>query len=166
VKSYQNYIAVLCGTVCLFGFAQLKAEEITEPQEMAAHSQVSTAAIPLTPACAAAKKYVDLGAQHKVADIGALFAAQVDYIGPDGVARSHGGDVAKLYASMSKTKWAQLSKVVLFRLVPLHQNECFMEFTSGPVAGPVLYAVDHFIVGPEGKVIWFRPFFEQTFSFK
>jgi hypothetical protein len=166
VRSYQSYIAVLGGAVCFLGFAQLRAAEITEPPEVVAHSQVLTAAISLTPACVAAKKYVDLGAQHKVADIGALFAAQVDYIGPDGVARSRGQDVAKLYASMSKTKWAQLSKVVLFRLVPLHQNECFMEFTSGPPEGPVLYAVDHFIVGPDGKVIWFRPFFEQAFSFK
>jgi hypothetical protein len=27
-----------------------------------------------------------------------------------------------------------------------------------------LFAVDHFIVGPDGKIIWFRPYFQESSS--
>ena len=141
----------------------LASAQIVVPAE--SESPSTAAQVRLTPACVAARRYIDLGREHKAADIGTLFAETVDYVGPDGVTHSTGRQVADVYAAMSKTDWARLSEVHLYRLVPLNQNECFMEFSSGPPSGPILYAIDHFIVNGQGKVIWFRPFFQQAFRF-
>jgi hypothetical protein len=166
MKRDRVRLAALCALICFCGLPQAARADVSVPPESGPASAGSTTRHDLTPGCVAARKYIDLGAAHRVAEIGGLFADKVDYVGPDGVARSDGGKVAKVYASMSKSDWALHSKVTLLRLVPLHRNECFMEFTSGPPEGPMLYGVDHFIVGSDGKVIWFRPFFQQAFSFK
>lgn len=160
IAVFRRYVAL-----SLVVIAHGATAQIAVPVESGSRLRASTAQQRLTPACSAAKQYVNLGRDHKVADIGPLFAPEVDYIGPDAKARRTGKEVADVYAAMSKTDWARLSEVHLYRLVPLNRNECFMEFSSGPPGGPILYGVDHFIVNAAGKIIWFRLFFEQAFRF-
>jgi hypothetical protein len=143
----------------LTGLASMSTAHVTVPPQQG--GAVGTGK--LTPACVAARSYFELGTQHRFTEMGALFAEKVDYIGPDGIARSSGADVAKIYAGMKDTHFRQLVQSDIFRLVPIGDNECFLEFAVSPSDGNTLFAVDHFIVDGQGKVIWFRPFFQQAF---
>ena len=122
----------------------------------------------LTPACRAAKQYIDLAIEGRYQDIGDLFADKVDYKGPDAVALSSREEVTKVYASLGEVekKAGKPHGPRLKRLVPLNDNECFMEFEIYDYASAAyrLYAIDHFIVGSDGKIIWFRPYFQENSS--
>jgi hypothetical protein len=126
----------------------------------------SGAVVPLTPGCRAANEYIDLAMAGRYQDIGSLFAEKVDYVGPDAIARSNREEVTKVYAALGQAekKAGKPHGPILKRLVPLNENECFMEFEifDFPAGAYRLYAVDHFIVGPDGKIVWFRPYFQES----
>ena len=119
----------------------------------------------LTPACRTAKQYIDLASARHYREIGDLFADKVDYVGPDARALNSKEDIAKGYIALAvaETKAGDPGPRMT-RLVPLHDNECFMEAERfDHVAGVYrLFSIDHFIVGPDGKIIWFRPFFHES----
>lgn len=134
-----------------------------------AQNTVPPAAITqLTPACRAAKQYIDLAIDGRFQEIGNLFADKADYVGPDAVPRSNAEDIKRVYVALGEVaiKAGKPHRPRLERLVPLNGNECFMEFDVFDYASAAyrLYAVDHFIVGPDGKVVWFRPYFQENSS--
>jgi hypothetical protein len=146
---------------------QVVLAQTTEPPEkMVSSGERGNLQAPLTPACRAAKNYIDLISQNRLDKMGGLFADQVDYVGPDAVSRSSGEEVGKLYAQLGDRTKSKAPKVRLGRLVPLHDNECFMEFDLfDDAAGRYkLTAIDHFIVGSDGRIVWFRPFFQQALN--
>jgi hypothetical protein len=142
----------------------------TAPNELVASKgeSPSRAITQLTPACRAAKQYIDLAVDGRFREIGDLFADKVDYVGPDAVALRNKEDIRKGYVALEELarKAGKPNRPRLERLVPLHDNECFMEFDVFDYAAAAyrLFAVDHFIVGPDGKVVWFRPYFQENAS--
>jgi len=142
----------------------------TVPPELGASKgkRPSGAITQLTPACRAAKRYIDLAIDGRFQEIADLFADKVDYVGPDAVALSDREDIRKGYIAIGEAekKAGKPHGPRLERLVPLNDNECFMEFERFDYAAAAyrLYAVDHFIVGPDGKVVWFRPYFQENSS--
>lgn len=118
----------------------------------------------LTPACATAKTYVALIDAQRLDEVGSLFAEKVDYVGPDAVHRNTGVEVTKVYADIGKAIKKYPPKMRVTRLSPINDNECFLEFDSYNYATHryVLLAVDHFITDAQGRVIFFRPFFQQA----
>jgi hypothetical protein len=121
----------------------------------------------LTPACRAAESYIELANAGKFVQMGNLFAEKVDYIGPDMMARSSRAEVAKLYAGQAEVYHGASPRARVLRLAPINGNECFLEFEflnlmENPPAS--VSGVDHFTVDTEGKVIRFRPYFEQPLA--
>jgi hypothetical protein len=118
----------------------------------------------LTPACATAKTYVALIDAQRLDEVGTLFADKVDYVGPDAVHRDSGAEVTKVYADIGQAIKKYPPKMRITRLSPVNGNECFLEFDSYNYATHhyVLLAVDHFITDAQGRVIFFRPFFQQA----
>jgi hypothetical protein len=141
----------------------------TVPREKAAHGQpTADPTDSLSPACRAAKQYIDLAREQRFAEIGDLFSDKVDYVGTDGVGHTNREDISKAYIALGENakKSGKPLRPRLERLSPLHDNECFMEFDNFDYAEGAyrLFAVDHFIVGPDGKVVWFRPFFQENMA--
>ena len=153
----------------LAGANAASAQDIVPPELGASKGKPPSGAITqLTPACRAAKQYIELAIDGRFREIGALFAAKADYVGPDAIARSNAEDIRKVYVALGEVaiKAGKPHRPRLERLVPLNDNECFMEFDVFDYASAAyrLYAVDHFIVGPDGKVVWFRPYFQENSS--
>ena len=142
------------------------AQDVVPPELGASKGKRPSAAVTqLTPACRAAKRYVDLAAAGHYREIGDLFADKVDYVGPDFRALSNREDIRKGYIAIGVIEIkAGNPGPRLERLVPLNDNECFMEFErfDYEAAAYRLFAIDHFIVGPDGKIIWFRPYFQES----
>lgn len=117
-----------------------------------------------TPACEAAARYIELLTAEKFAEVRSLFADEVDYTGPDGKPLSRGDDVGALYARLGPQMKDRM-KGKIDSLVPVGANECLMEFSTqvDPAAHRyALSAVDHFVVGPDGKVVRFIPYFQTA----
>ena len=139
------------------------AQDLVPPELQAKHP--SAAVTQLTPACKTAKAYADLAVAGHYREIGDLFADKVDYLGPDFRALSNREDIRKGYVAIGVIEIkAGNPGPRMQRLVPLNDNECFMEFErfDYEAAAYRLFAIDHFIVGPDGKIIWFRPFFQES----
>jgi hypothetical protein len=138
------------------------------PATPAGRSSTTGAITQLTPACRAAKRYIDLASARRYKEIGDLFADKVDYVGPDARALSNREDIKKGYFAVAEaeTKAGNPPGPRLKSLVPLNDNECFMEAErfDHVAAAYRLFSIDHFIVGPDGKVIWFRPYFQESSS--
>jgi hypothetical protein len=161
--------ACLGATLGLAGADGASAQNTVPPELGASKGKPSSGAITqLTPACRAAKQYIDLAIDGRFQEIGDLFADKADYVGPDAIARSNAADIKKVYVALGEVaiKAGKPHRPRLERLVPLNDNECFMEFDVFDYASAAyrLYAVDHFIVGPDGKVVWFRPYFQENSS--
>jgi hypothetical protein len=166
-----RHLCVLClGAALGLAGANAACAQNTVPPELEASKgkPASGAITQLTPACRAAKQYIDLAIDGRFREIGELFADKADYVGPDAVARSNAEEIKKVYVALGEVaiKAGKPHRPRLERLVPLHDNECFMEFDVFDYASAAyrLYAVDHFIVGPDGKVVWFRPYFQENSS--
>ena len=115
----------------------------------------------LTPACRAAHDYTTLGPAKSD-----VFADQVDYIGPDGKAKSSKADILAGYAAAG-AKMQQSARASTFRithLLPIGERECLLEFeqTDASTGEYFLVAIDHFKVNDQGKVIFFRPFVQTA----
>ena len=153
----------LSAALGLAGANAASAQDLVPPEQ---GKPPSGAPSQLTPACRAAKQYIDLAIADRFQDIADLFANKVDYVGPDAVALSDREDIRKGYIAVgdAEKKAGKPHGPILERLVPLNDNECFMEFERFDYAAAAyrLYAVDHFIVGADGKIVWFRPFFQEN----
>jgi hypothetical protein len=116
-----------------------------------------------TPACEAAYRYVVLVNLRRYAEIGSLFAGEVDYIGPDGRPLHRGADVGALYARLGPVHQDVLQGRI-YSLIPIGQRECILEFgTPNPETHEFqLAAVDHFFVGRDGKVTRFLAYFQTA----
>lgn len=117
----------------------------------------------LTPACRAAQQYNEITNEGRFSDVGALFADEVDYIGPDAIARSTREEVDDLYRRIGMAVKSRPPHSRIVRLVPVNLNECFYEFDQfeHETGSYRLAGIAHFIVDDEGKIVWFRPFFQQ-----
>jgi hypothetical protein len=166
----RHLCALSLGAALVLAGANAASAQNTVPPELGASKgkPSSGALTQLTPACRAAKRYIDLAIDGRFQEIGDLFADKVDYVGPDAVALSNREDIKKVYVALGEVaiKAGKPHRPRLERLVPLNGNECFMEFDVFDYASAAyrLYAVDHFIVGPDGKVVWFRPYFQENSS--
>ena len=139
--------------------AQDSAQDIVPPPSSSAKTH-------LTPACKVAKQYIELAKAGRFAEIGDLFADKVDYVGPDARALNNREDIRKGYIGVGdvEKKDGTPPGPRIERLAPVNQNECFLEFERFDyrAAAYRLYAVDHFIIGADGKVVWFRPYFQES----
>lgn len=141
------------------------AQDLVPPEQASKGKRPAAAVTQLTPACRTAKQYADLAVAGHYREIGDLFAEKVDYLGPDFRALSNREDIRKGYVAIGVIEIkAGNPGPRMQRLVPLNDNECFMEFErfDYEAAAYRLFAIDHFIVGPDGKIIWFRPFFQES----
>jgi hypothetical protein len=154
--------------LCLALGPQAALGQETTPPERASPSGPTAAGHGLTPACRAAKQYIDLAVADKFSQIGDLFADHVSYVGPDAVPLATRAEIQKVYQALGEgaARQGKPLRPRLERLVPLHDNECFMEFALYDYGRGEFrpFAVDHFIVNDEGKVIWFRPYFQENQS--
>ena len=168
LKLSRHLCALSLGAVLGLAGANAACAQNTVPPELGASNgrPPSSAIAKLTPACRVAKQYIDLANDGRFSEIGDLFADKVDYVGPDAVALRNREDIRRGYIAVGEAekKTGNPRGPRLERLVPLNDNECFMEFERFDHAAAAyrLYAVDHFIVGPDGKVIWFRPYFQES----
>lgn len=151
-------IAGAAWIVLMVGLAFPAAAQVTVPT-----LTPPTLTAKLTLACATAKTYVELIDAQRLNEVGSLFADKVDYVGPDAVHRSTRAEVTKVYADVGVARKKYPPKMRITRLSPINDNECFMEFDSYDYSKKryVLLAVDHFITDTAGKVVFFRPFFQQ-----
>ena len=156
----------LCAALGLSVSNAAFAQDVVPPELGASKGKRPSAAVTqLTPACKTAKAYADLAVAGHYREIGDLFADKVDYLGPDFRALSDREDIRKGYIAIGVIEIkAGNPGPRMERLVPLNDNECFMEFErfDYEAAAYRLFAIDHFIVGPDGKIIWFRPFFQES----
>jgi hypothetical protein len=170
LKLSRHLCALSLGAALGLSVANAASAQSAVPPELGASKgkPPSGAITQLTPACRAAKRYIDLAIAGRFQEIADLFADKVDYLGPDAVALSDREDIRKGYIAIGEAekKAGKPHGPRLERLVPLNDNECFMEFERFDYAAAAyrLYAVDHFIVGPDGKVVWFRPYFQESSS--
>lgn len=168
LKLSRSFCTLFFGAALGLFAATAAPAQNTVPPELAGSTgkPPSGTATRLTPACRAAKQYIGLANEGRFQEIGDLFAKKVDYVGPDAVALSSQEDVMKGYVALEKEQMAKAGKPRprVERLAPLNDNECFLEFSNFDYAAGVyrLFAIDHFIVGPDGKVIWFRPYFQES----
>ena len=167
-KLSHYFCALSLGAVLgLAGANAVSAQDIVPPELGTSKGKPPSGAVTqLTAACRAAKQYIELAIEGRFQEIADLFADKVDYVGPDAVALSDREDIRKGYIAIGEAekKAGKPHGPRLERLVPLNDNECFMEFERYDYAAAAyrLYAVDHFIVGPDGKVVWFRPYFQEN----
>ena len=94
---YMKKNVGLVRAILAVGFVSPATAQVTVPPQTPPMSTEK-----LTPACAAAKAYVDLINAHRLGEVGSLFADKVDYIGPDAVHRSTRADVTKVYADVGE----------------------------------------------------------------
>jgi hypothetical protein len=170
LKLSRHLCALSLGAALGLSVANAASAQNAVPPELRASKgkPPSGAITQLTPACRAAKRYIDLAIAGRYEEIGDLFADKVDYVGPDFRALGNREDIRKGYIAIGEgeIKAGNPPGPRLERLVPLNDNECFMEFERFDHAAAAyrLFAVDHFIVGPDGKIIWFRPYFQESSS--
>ena len=122
---------------------------------------MSTDSLPdsqLTPACRAARLFIDYLNSRNFEGIAQLFADPTDVTGPDGLKYHRGADVAAFMGRGFKamtTHW----RFKIANVVPVGKNACLLEFEVSEDGGPFeAVAVDHIELNAEGKIIRFLPY--------
>jgi len=89
----------------LAGANAASAQDMVPPELGASKGKPPSGAITqLTPACRAAKQYIDLAIAGRFREIADLFADKVDYVGPDAVALSDRENIRKGYIAIGEAE--------------------------------------------------------------
>lgn len=111
------------------------------------------------PACAAAKKYVDLINAGRYSELGSLWADDGVFLAPDGKFRKGPKEITAFYAEFLSRAKPDIVPISFMA----DGNECVMELAAktsetGRPNAYVLGAIDHFTVNAEGKVVQMIPY--------
>jgi hypothetical protein len=120
----------------------------------------------LTPACAAGYRYGKTFNAFDADGLGALFAEDADYTGPDGQTQHGPKQIAARYASVlasyRKTVPEGIPATRVVQVYPHGAADCLVEYEAWISASGTyqLFAVDHFVVDREGKIAKFIPYIQ------
>jgi hypothetical protein len=118
----------------------------------------------LTPACEAGYRYGELFNAFDAEGLGALFAEDADYTGPDGQTQHGPQQIAARYASVlasyRKTIPEGTPATRVAQIYPQGVDDCLVEFEAWISGAYQLFAVDHFIVDRQGKISRFIPYIQ------
>jgi hypothetical protein len=118
----------------------------------------------LTPACKAAKRYMEIIEARDLAGIRDLFAENAEYTGPDGTTVNELDKIVASYERGLKNSNTASWHFRIANLLPFEKNGCLLEFaTSFDQPNQfVLSAVDHIEVNAQGKVTKFLPYIASS----